>query len=88
MSNVIVPEHDDTVAFLTIRLHATGALSVQGHVGDKRLALQLLEHAKDAIGRQFPDDRQILVPNRDVDVTPSIPLRDFGDLSAREKGDG
>lgn len=89
VSRRLVPEQDpDTVAYLTIRLHAPGTISVQGHIGDKRLALQLLEHAKDAIRNQFPDDKEIIVPSRDVDVQPTIPLREMGDMLPHERGDG
>lgn len=83
-----VPEHqEDAIAFITVRLHANGALSVQGHVGHKRLALQMLEHAKDAIGRQFPEDKQIFVPGRDVDIVPTGPLKEFGDIPVDQRGD-
>lgn len=84
-----VPSLDDgCVAFLTIRYYADGKLAVGGHIADKRFALELLEHAKDAIGRQIPDDKAIVVPNRDVDVHPSIPLTDLGDLVPAKRGDG
>ena len=82
----VPPTQDDTIAFVTIRLHAGGAISVQGHISDKRMALQLLDHARDAITRQVSDNR-IIVPNRDVDVTPSIPLKEFGDIAPDQRGD-
>ena len=89
LSKRLVPPQDaDTVAFITVRLHAPGTISVQGHVGDKRFALQLLEHAKDAIARQFPEDREVVIPARDVDVTPSLPLKEMGDLLPHQRGDG
>lgn len=89
ISRRLVPEMDaDAVAFITIRLHAPGTISIQGHVGDRRLALQLLDHARDAILRQVPDDKEIVIPNRDVDVTPTIPLKEMGDMLPHERGDG
>jgi anion-transporting ArsA/GET3 family ATPase len=89
VSRRLVPPQDaDTVAYITVRLHAPGTISVQGHVGDKRMALQLLEHGRDAISRQFVDDRQVVVPSRDVEVTPSMPLKEMGDLLPHERGDG
>jgi hypothetical protein len=82
-----VPDHSlDVVAWITVRYHANGGLSVQGTIGDARVARQLLDHAKDAIGRQL-GDRQIVVPNRDVDVEPSSLLKPLGDVPAGERGD-
>lgn len=78
---------DDTIAWLTIRLRSHGALSVEGHIGDKAFALQLLDHARDAINSQGSDS-PILIPNRDVDVDTCLPLRDVGDMPPAERGDG
>lgn len=85
---LVPPQDTDTVAYLTIRLHATGALSVQGHIADKVMALQLLDHARDTIQGKVFEGARVLVPNRDVDVTPSIPLKEFGDMAANQRGDG
>lgn len=89
--NVLVPPiPDDTIAYLTIRMHAPGTISVSGHVADKRFALTLLEHARDAISRQFPETPAgIVMPNRDVDVpAPVMPLREWGDMAPGDRGDG
>jgi hypothetical protein len=76
-----VPDIDlDCVAYLTVRLHAHGMVSVSGHVGDPTFARQLLDHAKDAIGRHVPEGR-IVVPNRDV------VLKEYGDLPPTDRGD-
>lgn len=85
---IVPPQDPDAVAYITVRLHATGALSVQGHIADKRMALQLLDHARDALTRQVLDGGRVCVPGRDVDVTPSIPLREFGDMPPNQRGDG
>ena len=83
----IPPQPDDTIAFLTMRLHANGQMTLNGHVADRRLMLQMLDHARDAIKRQVPEDYALTIPNRDVDVEPSIPLTDFGDMKPSERGD-
>lgn len=89
VSRRLVPPQDaDTVAYITVRLHAPGTVSVQGHIGDKRMALQLLEHGRDAISRQFTDDKEVIIPSRDVDVTPTLTLKEMGDLLPHERGDG
>lgn len=90
MSVIVPPLPDDTIAYLTIRMHATGTVSVSGHVADKRFALQLLDHARDAISRQFPETPAgIIMPNRDVDMPDSrVPLREWGDMAPHDRGDG
>lgn len=85
---LIPPQDPDTVAYLTIRLHATGTLSVQGHIADKRMALQLLDHARDALTRRVVDGERTVVPASDVQVQPAIPLKEFGDMPANQRGDG
>lgn len=52
---------------LHIRLHANGAMSISCPVGDKDLALSMLEHAKDAINRQAKP-KSLVVPWKDVDL--------------------
>lgn len=87
---MVPPQDADTVAYLTIRLHATGTLSVQGHIMDKTMALQLLDHARDAITGQLVDGKRIVMPGRDVEVTPdlAIPVREYGDMPPNQRGDG
>lgn len=85
---LVPPQDPDTVAYLTIRLHATGTLSVQGHIADKRMALQLLDHARDALTRRVVDGERTVVPASDVQVQPAIPLKEFGDMPANQRGDG
>lgn len=87
MSGIVRQLDDDAVAWITVRMHAPGTISVAGHVADKRFALKLLEHAKDAISRQVSES-PIVVPNRDV-VMPvaAMPLIDAGDMAPNERGD-
>ena len=82
----IPPQPDDTIAFLTLRLHANGNMTLNGHVADHALMLQMLDHARDTIKRQIPSGG-IVIPNRDVDVSPSIALKEFGDIPDGERGD-
>lgn len=85
---LVPPQDKDTVAYLTIRLHSTGALSVQGHIFDKRMAHQMLDHAREAIGRQVVESSGVLIPSRDVAVEPSLPLVPYGDMVPCQRGDG
>lgn len=82
----IPPQADDTIAFLTLRLHANGTMTLNGHVADHALMLQMLDHARDTIKRQIPSGG-IIIPSRDVDVAPSIPLKEFGDIPPGQRGD-
>lgn len=86
MNTYVPPQPLDVVAFVTVRLHANGTLSTQGTIADKAMAIHLLEQAKDAIKRQVPDGK-IVIPNRDVDVMPSIPTKELGELAPGERGD-
>lgn len=58
------PELRATVS-LTITLHANGALSVNGPVGDPALCYALLDNARDAVKRQ--NDKRLVIPSHDVD---------------------
>jgi hypothetical protein len=79
------PLEPDTIAYVLVRLHDGGSLSVSGHVGDRRFALQLLDHARDAIAAR--PDSPIVIPPRDVDATAGVPLRAWGDMSPADRGD-
>lgn len=87
MSSQPPPKPDDCVAWITLRLHANGGLSIQGTIGDRRTAHRILDEAKAAITRQIPEDRAIVVPNRDVDVTAYDGLRELGDIPRSQHGD-
>lgn len=61
-------------------------ISVGGTILDRRMALQILDHARDAITRQIPESG-IVIPNRDVEVVPNAALRELGDLAPDQRGD-
>lgn len=78
------PKSDDVIAFLQIALTAGGGIAVSGSLGDKKLALMLLDHARDAINAQVKDAPEIVIPNRDVVVAhhPAFPTKPLGDTRA------
>lgn len=78
---------DDTIAWITIRMHATGTISIAGTIGNRKMALDLLDHARDAIKSQIPDVQGVVIPNRDVAVKPIDGLKEVGDLPKHERGD-
>jgi hypothetical protein len=80
------PTVDDRIAYIALSLYGTGAMSISGNIGDKRLALQMLDHARDTIRGQL--ERMpysgLLVPPRDVEVKPDPlypALVEAGDVS-------
>jgi hypothetical protein len=66
------PTPADRIAYIAISLYGGGAMSISGNIGDKRLALQMLDHARDTILGQLERHPHsgLLVPPRDVAVTP------------------
>jgi hypothetical protein len=62
----------DRIAYIALSLYGGGAMSISGNIGDKRLALQMLDHARDTIAAQLREGRAtgLLVPPRDVTVAP------------------
>lgn len=83
------PQPLDTVAAIRIRLHANGAMQVDGNIGDVALALSMLDHAKDAVRNQLKSRNDIIVPGRDVDVSqhPAYPTLPLGDMRPEDRGD-
>lgn len=76
----------DRIAYIAISLYGGGAMSISGNIGDKRLALQMLDHARDTIAGQLERHPYsgLLVPPRDVEVKPSAmypPLVEAGDVA-------
>lgn len=91
ISRTIVPPQDpDTVAYITVRMMSSGALRIDGHILDKRMALQLIDHAREVIASRPDPAQPVMVPSRDIDVRPSdyIPLTAYGDMLPHERGDG
>lgn len=86
MTTKVIGLDDDCIAWITVRMHSTGTVSVNGMIADRAFALKLLDHARDAITRQVPAGG-LLIPNRDVDLDPHPGLRDVGDLAPHERGD-
>ena len=84
---MLVPEQPlDVVAWVTVRLHTNGMVSTSGTIGDKPMTLHLLAQGIDAMkGRS--DEPLVIVPQRDVDVDPSIPTRDIGDMPVQDRGE-
>jgi hypothetical protein len=75
----------DAVAHINITLYGDGSMATQGNIADIRLALSMLDHAKDAIRGQFkPKETKLIVPSYDVAVEPTPgtePLREYGTVS-------
>lgn len=84
--SLVPPQPEDVVAWVTVRCHASGTVSVQGTIGDPVFAKKLLDHARDAITRQVPE-KGLVIPGRDVDLAPNQGLRELGDLAPHERGD-
>lgn len=74
---------DDTIAAISVRLFANGALQVSGNVGDKKQALAMLAAATDSIRNQPDLGSSIIVPARDTGVPapdPRFPVVPRGDM--------
>lgn len=76
---------NDVVAQIVVNLHANGAMSISGNVGDNQLAVGMLDHARDAVKGQSKS--KLLIPNYDVEVVQTLPTREMGDMSIRDRGD-
>ena len=80
----------NVTAFINIDLHDSGALSIQGNIGDVRLALQMLDAARERIADQIgrpcitePLGRGLELPHNDVQAKPKekiYPLTPQGEL--------
>lgn len=74
------PKDDlDVVAYIRCNLRRNGAMSVEGHIGDRRFALALIDNARDAIERQIPSNENMVIPGREV----SVP--EFGDFGQKAR---
>lgn len=58
----------DVVAELHLRLRRNGAMSLEGAVGDEKLALGMLQGAIEAVKRQHEPEKGIVIPGGDLDV--------------------
>ena len=83
--------HDDLdcVAFVSVKLHSNGGISVSGNIGDTKLAIQMLDAARDAVKNQAKQRNEIIIPNRDVDARqdPAFPTQPRGDMRPEDRGD-
>lgn len=66
------------VAFITLSLHDGGAMSVEGNIGDVKLAIGMLEAALNSVRNRLgkptilePHGAGLVVPNREVLVNPN-----------------
>jgi hypothetical protein len=84
---IVPPQPDDVVQWVTIRLHADGAVSTSGTIADKKMALRLLDIARDAVKTQVQEYKAIVVPNREVDIAPVLPVKDMGYIPTHQRGD-
>lgn len=85
--SLVPPQPEDVFAWVTVRMHQSGAISTSGTIGDKQLALYLLREGYRAIKGSVKDEPLIVLPNHQVDVEPSLPVRDLGSLPENERGD-
>jgi len=85
--SVVAALDDDCIAWITVRMHAPGSVSVNGMIADKAFALKLLDHARDAIKRQKQIGGGVTTPSYDVSASPNQLLRPVGDIPIGERGD-
>jgi hypothetical protein len=76
------PTEGDRIAYIAISLYGDGSLSVTGNIADMVMAKQMLAQAADALMADWTRKHgsAIFVPNRDVEVTPTLPLVPHGDV--------
>jgi hypothetical protein len=86
MGQIVPPQPDDVVAWITVRHHADGSVSTSGTVGDKRYAQRLLDIAKDAIKNRISDS-PLAIPNYDVDASTAMPQKEMAHIPIAERGD-
>lgn len=79
----------DEVVFVKVSGLANGAVTVQGHIGDPKMCIELLQHGIDALkARLNKKEPLILIPNRDVDVKAyDHPVQPIGDMPLEQWGD-
>lgn len=75
----------DAIANISVTLYGGGEMSISGNIGDVKLALMMLDHARDAINNQWQrrDKDGLLLPpsNVDVPVHPGFPLTQNADVA-------
>jgi len=81
---------ENVVATITLVLTDTGAMGISGNVGDVRLALGMIDAAREAVARQLgkktilePNGAGLIIPQSDAPVRPNesiYPLIANGDM--------
>lgn len=73
------------VAQITLVLMDDGSMGIEGNIGDVRVALGMIDGAREAIARQLgkptilePHGAGLKVPNYDVPVTPNEAIYPLG----------
>ncbi len=73
------------VASITLELLDNGSMSISGNVGDVRLALGMIDSAREAVGHRLgrksilePHGAGLVIPNRDVPVNPNERIYPLG----------
>jgi hypothetical protein len=76
------PTEGDRIAYIALSLYGNGAMSISGNIGDVKLARQMLQNAIAVLDSQWSRRTapSILVPGRDVEVSPTLPLIPHGDV--------
>lgn len=71
----------DVVATIVLHLYAGGQMSIEGNVGDVKLALGMIDGARAAISAKLTPEKGIIVPNYDVPIVhdPQFPVLPAGD---------
>lgn len=74
------------VASITLLLHDDGSLQIAGNVGDVKLALGMIDAAREAVSHRMgkpsllePWGAGLEVPNKDVPVTPNEKIYPLGE---------
>lgn len=79
----------DVVAFIKIELRSNGAMSISGNIGDEKLAISMIDGARDAVKNQHKQKDKIIIPSRDVVAPqdPAFPTLPLGDMPEKDWGD-
>jgi hypothetical protein len=85
MSELVPAQPLDVVAWVTVRLHASGTISTLGTIADKKMAMHLLAQATDAVSglREYG---AVIIPGSEVSIAPVLPVKEMGDLRADQRG--
>jgi len=81
---------NNVVATITLKLHDNGAMSIEGNVGDVKLAIGMIDAAREAVSHRLgrpsilePHGAGLPIPSCDAPVSPNeavYPLIAKGDM--------